>query len=82
MAEHEIILNSACCSIAICFALVLVFFIMSITFNPREDQRHNNLTLIPYYSCLAFSLIIVSETIFINADSEPQGRSLLFFRYL
>ena len=71
MPQTDIYLNCACFSLAVCFALVLVFFIVKIKFNPRDDQRHNKLTLIPYYSCLVFSFTMMSETILINADYEP-----------
>jgi len=81
MAFTVIYLNSACFSLAVYFALVLVFFIVKISFNPRDDQRHSKLTLIPYYSCLVFSLIVVCETIFINA-AEYDYLGLISFRYL
>jgi hypothetical protein len=71
MPQTDIYLNCACFSLAVCFALVLVFTIVTIKFNPRDDQRHNKLTLIPYYSCFIFSSIMMVETIFINADFEP-----------
>lgn len=78
---NEVYLNSFCFALTICCGLLLLYLIVRILFSSDQAYSYNKLTLIPYYSCFIYSLILIVETIFINFDAKPVGLRCLLFRY-